>query len=96
MPEVALPLSFKEVTACLQRDMLPSTASDVPLQPMQPEVILESVVATVCASHIVQDKAMGITYMDTVTTSVGQVALRSSCSVAKIPRLIIEDFPNLP
>ena len=71
MPEFALPPGFKEVMACLQREPLPLTASEVPMEPMQPEVIVEPVVAMVCASHTVQDEAMGITYMDTVTTSVG-------------------------
>ena len=71
MPEVALPLAFKEVMACLQRDPLPLTASEAPLEPMQPEVIVKPAVATVGASCIVQDDAMRITYMDTVTTSVG-------------------------
>ena len=53
MPEVAPPPGFKEVTACLQRDLLPSTASEAPRDPMQPEAIVETAVATVCASHIV-------------------------------------------
>ena len=49
-----------------------------------------------CASHIVQDEIMGVTYMDTVTTSVGRVALRSSCLMTKTPRLTIEDITDLP
>ena len=32
-------------------------------------------VATMSASHIVKDEVTGVTYMDTVTTSVGRVAL---------------------
>ena len=58
-------------------------------------MIVEPTVAIMCTSHIVQDKAMGITYMDMVTTSVGQVALGSSCLVAQTPRLTIEDVRDL-
>ena len=83
------------MTACLQRDPLSSTASKAPQEPLQPEAIVEPAVATLCASHIVLDEAMGITYMDMATTFVEQVALRSSCPVAQTPRLIIEDVPNL-
>ena len=45
--------------------------SEVPLEPMQLKVMAEPMVAMMCASHIVQDEITGVTYMDTVTTSVG-------------------------
>ena len=32
-------------------------------------------VATMSTSHIVKDEVTGVTYMDTVTTSIGRVAL---------------------
>ena len=96
MQEVALPPGFKEVKACLQRDLLPVTAFKVPLEPMQPEAMVEPMVGTVCASCIVQDEARGITYMETVTTSVGQVAFGCSHPVAQIPRLTIEEVTDLP
>ena len=85
MQEVALPPGFKEVMACLQRDLSPVTAFKAPLESMQPEVMVEPMVAMVCVSCIMQDKATGITYMETVTTSVGQVALR--CSYPIVPPL---------
>ena len=69
MQGVALPLGFKEVMVCLQRDSLPATAFKAPLEPVQPEVMVKPKVAIVCTSRIVQDDAMGITYMDMVTTS---------------------------
>ena len=71
MPEVALPPGFKKVMVCLQSDLSPLIASNVPLELMQPEVIVKPIVTTVCTRHIVQDKAMGVTYMDMVTASVG-------------------------
>ena len=39
---------------------------------------------------------MGITYMDTVTTSVGQVALGGPHLATQTPGLTIEDVTNLP
>ena len=53
MQEVVLPLGFKEVMACLQRDPLPATAFKAPLEPMQPEVMVKPMVAMMCTSHIV-------------------------------------------
>ena len=67
----ALHPGFKEVMACLCGDLLPATTFKVPLVPMQPEAIVEPVVAMMCASHVVQDEASGITYMEMVTTAVG-------------------------
>ena len=63
---------------------------------MQPEAIVKPTVATVCTSSTVQDEATGITYMDTITNSVGLVALESSHPVAQTPGLIIEDVTDLP
>ena len=57
--------------AYLQRGPLPVNTFDAPLGSMQPEAMVEPAVTMMCASHIVQHKAMGITYMDMVTTSVG-------------------------
>ena len=71
MQEVALPQGFKEVMACLQRDLLPVTAFEAPLESTQTEALVKPMLATVCASCIVQDKAAGITYMDMITTSMG-------------------------
>ena len=69
--KVALSPGFKEVTACLQRGPLPETAIEAPLEPLQLEIPIELAIAMMCASGIVQDEAMGITYMDTITTPVG-------------------------
>ena len=71
MQVFTLPQGFEEVMACLQRDPSLATTFEVPLELMQLEAMVEPALAMVCASHIVQDKASGITYMETVTTSVG-------------------------
>ena len=42
-------------------------------------------------SHIIRDKATGITYMDTVTTSIGRVALSGPDSEASSTGPTIED-----
>ena len=70
-------------------------AIEAPMEPMQPEIMAEPVVATMCTSHIIQDETMGVTYIDMVTTSMGRVALSSSCLVACPPRPTIQDVTNL-
>ena len=69
--KVAPPPGFKEVMACLRRDPLPVTALEAPPEPLQLELPIKPAVAMMCTSHIVQDEATVITYMDTITTSVG-------------------------
>ena len=56
---VAPHLGFKEVMACLQRDLLPVTTFKAPLEPMQLEVMVKPAITTMCASHIVQEGGHG-------------------------------------
>ena len=60
--------------ACLWQNPLPEKAREVPPDPLQIAAVMEPTVATMSASCIVKDKATGVTYLDTVTTSMGQVA----------------------
>ena len=53
------------------RDPLPVTALKAPVVPLQLEMPIKPAIAMMCTSCIVQDEVMGITYMDTVTTSMG-------------------------
>ena len=70
-PEVAPLPSFKEVVACLMRD-LPSLAPiEAPPETRLPDVMMGPMVATMYATWIVQYEATGITYLDTVTALVG-------------------------
>ena len=69
---------------------------EAPMEPMQPEMMAETAVAMMCTGCIIQDETMGVTYMDTVTTSMGKVALGSSLLVAHPPGPTIEDITNLP
>ena len=73
--QVTPPLGFQGVTSCLWRDPLPVAAHEAPLDPLQLPAVVEPTVAMMSASCIVKDKATRITYMDTVTTSMGRVAL---------------------
>ena len=63
---------------------------------MQPEIMVEPAIATMCTSNIIQDETMGVTYMDMVTTSVGRVALSSSHMVTCPPGPTTEDVTDLP
>ena len=69
---------------------------ETPMEPMQPEIMAEPVIATMCTSCIIQDETIGVTYMDTVTTSIGRVALSSSHMMTCPPGSTIEDITNLP
>ena len=51
--------------------------------------------ATMSASCIIKDKAMGVTYKDTVTTSMGQVALSGPKQGTPTKGPIIEDITDL-
>ena len=59
------------------------------------EVILAPAVAIMSTSHIVRDEVTGVTYMDTVTTSVGRVTLSSPKqeTLAQVPT--IQDITDL-
>ena len=93
--EIAPPPGFTAVVACLQRDPSPMAAFEAPMEPMQPEILAEPAIATMCTSPTVQDETTGVTYMDMVTTSLGRVALSSSYMVTCSLRPTIEDITNL-
>ena len=72
---VTPPPGFMGITACLWRDPLPEKVCKVPPDPLRIAAVMVPTMATMSASCIIKDEATGVTYMDTVTTSVGQVAL---------------------
>ena len=94
--EIALPPGFMGTVACLQRETLPMATTKAPREPMQLEIMVEPVIATMHTSHIIWDETMGVTHMDTVTTYVGRVALSSSCVATCPPGSTIEDITDLP
>ena len=62
---------FGGIAACLWRDQLPEWASDPDLLRMAK--LSGLAIVTMSTSCTVKDKVTGVTYMDTVTTLVGQV-----------------------
>ena len=90
------PPGFEGVTAFLWGDPSPAATFKIPLEFTQPGVAIKPTVATLYTSHVIQDEVSGVTYMETVTTSVGQVALRHIHPVTQNPQLTIEDITDLP
>ena len=93
--QVTLPPGFLGVTACLQRDPLLEKAHEVPPDPIRIASVMKPNMATMSASCIIKDEAMGVTYMDTMTTSVGKVALGGSEQGTLTKGPIIEDIMDL-
>ena len=93
--QVTPPPGFRGVMTCLQRDLLPVDTHEAPPDPLQLVVVVEPTVVTMSASCIMKDEATGMTYMDPVTTSVGQVALSSPSQGTPATGPIIEDTTNL-
>ena len=94
--QVTPPPGFWGVMACLQRDLLSVDADEAPPDPLQLAVVVEPTVVTMSTSCIMKDEATGITYMDTMTTSMGQVALSGPSQGTQAMGPIIEDITDLP
>ena len=92
--EITLPLGFKVVSACLLRDS-PLLAPIEPPKTRQPDTLMGPTVATMYTTCMVQDEATGVTYMDTVTASVGRVALRNPCVADNLQGPTMEDITDL-
>ena len=89
------PPGFLGVMVCLWKDPLPEKVHEAPPDPLQIASVIEVTVATMSASWIVKDEATGITFMDTITTSVGRVALDGPSQGTPVIGPIIEDVTNL-
>ena len=68
---------FLGVTACLQMPELVEVDLEAPMGTMPIGLVATPGIASMSASHIVKDEVTGITYLDTITTSIGRVALSS-------------------
>ena len=73
--QVTPPPGFLGVMAYLRKDPLLEKTHEAPPDPLQIAAVTEPTVVTMSASCIVKDEATGVTYMDIVTISLGQVAL---------------------
>ena len=67
-------LRFVDVTTCL-RSQSSKEVLETPPIPVVMGMMAAQGVATMSTSRVVQNEATGATYLDTVTTSVGRVAL---------------------
>ena len=69
-------------------------APELALGTMPFGVVAAPRISMVSMSHIVRDEATGITYMDTITTSVGRVPLSGEDSGASSLGPLIEDVTS--
>ena len=81
--------------ACLWRDQSPEEVCKVPPNPLRMAVVSGPAMVTMNTSRIVKDKVMGVTYMDTMTTLVGQVTLSGPRQEPSVHGPIIEDIMDL-
>ena len=93
--QVMPPPGFQGVMSCLLGDPLPVDAPGAPPDPLQLAAVIEPTVATMSASCIVKDEASGVTYMDTMTISMGQVALSGPNQGTPAKGSIIENITGL-
>ena len=72
-----------------------SSSHWAPQEPSQPDTLMGPTVATMYVTHIVQDEATGVTYMDTVTALVGRVALGNPHMAANLQGLTMKDITDI-
>ena len=92
--QVMLTPSFLGVMACL-RSPLPEEVHKASPNPLAVGVMTAPGVATMCTSCIVREESTGATYLDTVTTLVGRVALSGPKQEPPAQGSMIEDMMDL-
>ena len=85
---------FLDVTTCL-RNQLPEEVPGAPPMPVAMGMMAVPGMVTMSTSCVVQDEATGATYLDTVTTSIGRVALSVPEGGIAMPGPEIEDITDL-
>ena len=73
--------------ACLQMPELVEVDLEAPIGTMLIRLVVTPGISSVSTSHIIKDEVTGITYVDTITTSIGRVAISGPDT---------EDFPTGP
>ena len=91
-PKVTPPPGFKGVAVCLLRESPLSAPIEATPEVRQLAMLEEPAVTTMYDTRKVQDEVTGVTYMDTVTASVGRVALGNPCMVATFPGATLEEL----
>ena len=69
------PWGFAGVTTCLHVPKLVEVDLELPVGLMSVELVAALGIASMSSSCIIKDELMGVTYMDTVTTSIGRVTI---------------------
>ena len=80
--------------ACLCTPELVEVDLEVPVGTMPIRLVATPGISSVSSSCIVKDEIMGITYMDTITTSIGRVTISSPGPEAFPTGPTIEDITN--
>ena len=93
-PLMAPSPSFLDVTTCL-RNQSPEEVPKAPPIPVAMGMMAAPGMVTMSTSHVVQNEATGATYLDTVTTSIGRVALSVPEGRITMPGPQIEDVMDL-
>ena len=85
---------FSGVTACLQMPELVEVDLEAPVGTMPIGLVATPGISTLSMSHIIRDEATGIIYMETITTSIGRVAISGPDLEASSTGPTIEDVTN--
>ena len=94
-PPKVPPPGFREIAQSLTSGQPPQVTSKSPLELMPPDLLVGPTMATLMVTRISQDKVIGITYMDTVTASMGLVALETSHVATDHRPTMLEDVTDV-
>ena len=94
-PAIVPPPGFKEIAQSLTRDQPSPVTIEAPQEVRPPNLLVGPTMAILSATQISQDEVTVITYMDTITTSVGWVALENTHMVANLREPVLEDVTDI-
>ena len=78
--------------ACLQMPELVEVDLELPMDTMPISLVTTPGISSMSASCIIKDEATGVTYLDTITTSIGRVAFSGPDLEASSTGPMIEDI----
>ena len=88
------PHGFSGVTACLHTPELVEVDLEVPVSAMPIGLLMTLGISSMGSSHIMKGELTGMTYMDTVTTSIGRVTISGPGLEALPTSPTIEDITD--
>ena len=86
------PQGFGGVTACLKTPELMEVDQEVPMGTLSMGLVMTPGMSILSSSHVVKDDTTGLTYVDTVTTSIGRIILSGPDPNASSTGPTIEDI----